>query len=146
MANRPSSFFKELRLQKNDKALSNKAQREHEAIVALFRSAPGQDLSSAKETLCGAVNAITSYADHVRSGQQPRPADGVIRYPGSKAEETITEIVIVDVVIGNKRIGMRLEVVEASFDVNRSTKIVDSKDVHRFLSSRDVSPSTRRLL
>jgi len=63
-----SSFFKELLLQKKDKALSNKAQREHEAIVALFRSAPGQDLSSAKETLWGAVNAITYYADHVRSG------------------------------------------------------------------------------
>ena len=63
-----SSFFKELLQQKNDKALSNKAQREHEAIVALFRSAPGQDLSSGKETLWGAVNAITYYADHVRSG------------------------------------------------------------------------------
>jgi phage/plasmid-like protein (TIGR03299 family) len=63
-----SSFFKELLQQKKDKALSNKAQREYEAIVALFRSAPGQDLSSAKETLWGAVNAITYYADHVRSG------------------------------------------------------------------------------
>ena len=35
---------------------------------ALFGSAPGQDLTSASETLWGAVNAVTYYADHVRSG------------------------------------------------------------------------------
>jgi phage/plasmid-like protein (TIGR03299 family) len=63
-----SSFFDDLLLQKNRKTLSGKAQREREAIIALFQSAPGQDLSSAKETLWGAVNAITYYADHVRSG------------------------------------------------------------------------------
>jgi hypothetical protein len=57
-----------LLLQKNGKALSRKAQREYEAIIALFRSAPGQELSSAKETLWGAVNAVTYFADHVRSG------------------------------------------------------------------------------
>ncbi|MBZ5599588.1 MAG: DUF932 domain-containing protein [Acidobacteriia bacterium] len=63
-----SSFFQDLLLQKKGKPLSNKAQREHEAIVALFESAPGQELSSAKETLWGAVNAVTYYVDHVRSG------------------------------------------------------------------------------
>lgn len=63
-----SSFFADFLLQKNGKPLSNKAQREHEAILALFGSAPGQDLSSAKETLWGAVNAVTYYVDHVRSG------------------------------------------------------------------------------
>jgi phage/plasmid-like protein (TIGR03299 family) len=63
-----SSFFADLLFQKKDKALSQKARREHEAIIALFKSAPGQDLSSAKETLWGAVNAVTYYADHVRSG------------------------------------------------------------------------------
>jgi phage/plasmid-like protein (TIGR03299 family) len=63
-----SSFFKDLLLQKNGTALSNKARREHEAIIALFGSAPGQELGSAKETLWGAVNAVTYYADHVRSG------------------------------------------------------------------------------
>jgi phage/plasmid-like protein (TIGR03299 family) len=63
-----SSFFEDLLLQKNGKALSRKAQREYEAIIALFRSAPGQELSSAKETLWGAVNAVTYFADHVRSG------------------------------------------------------------------------------
>jgi phage/plasmid-like protein (TIGR03299 family) len=63
-----SCFFEDLLLQKKGKPLSNKARREHEAIVALFESAPGQDLSSANETLWGAVNAVTYYADHVHSG------------------------------------------------------------------------------
>jgi phage/plasmid-like protein (TIGR03299 family) len=63
-----SSFFTDLLLQKNDKALSKKAQQEHKTIVDLFTSGPGQELSSAKETLWGAVNAVTYYADHVRSG------------------------------------------------------------------------------
>ena len=63
-----SSFFEDLLLQKEGKALSNQGRREHGTITALFRSAPGQDLSSAKGTLWGAVNAVTYYADHVRSG------------------------------------------------------------------------------
>ena len=63
-----SSFFQALLLQKNAKQLSNKAEREHQSIMSLFNSAPGQDLSGAKETLWGAVNAVTYYADHVRSG------------------------------------------------------------------------------
>jgi phage/plasmid-like protein (TIGR03299 family) len=63
-----SSFFVDLLAQKQGKPLSSKARREHEAIIALFGSAPGQDLSSAKETLWGAVNAVTYYVDHVRSG------------------------------------------------------------------------------
>jgi phage/plasmid-like protein (TIGR03299 family) len=71
-----SNFFEDLLLQKNSKALSNKARREHEAIVALFESAPGQDLSSAKETLWGAVNAVTYYTDHVRSGTDGDRLDG----------------------------------------------------------------------
>jgi len=63
-----SSFFEDLLLQKDDKVLSKKARREHEAIKALFESAPGQDLMSAKGTLWGAVNAVSYYTDHVRSG------------------------------------------------------------------------------
>jgi phage/plasmid-like protein (TIGR03299 family) len=64
-----SQFFKSLLLQKNKEALSAKAQREHEAIAALFTSAPGQQLGSAQGTLWGAVNAVTYYADHVRPGK-----------------------------------------------------------------------------
>jgi phage/plasmid-like protein (TIGR03299 family) len=62
-----SSFFRSLLAQK-DKPLTRKAEREHQTITALFRSAPGQDLATANETLWGAVNAVTYYADHVRSG------------------------------------------------------------------------------
>lgn len=62
-----STFFDDLLAQKG-KALSPKARREHEAIIALFRSAPGQDFRSAKETLWGALSAVTYYVDHVRSG------------------------------------------------------------------------------
>jgi hypothetical protein len=54
--------------------MRKKAQHEREAIIALFGSAPGQDLSSAKGTLWRAVNAITYFADHVRSGACPRQA------------------------------------------------------------------------
>ena len=63
-----SSFFEDMLLPKHGTALSKKAQREHKTIIALFGSAPGQELSSAKGTLWGAVNAVTYYADHVRSG------------------------------------------------------------------------------
>ena len=41
-------------------------------MTALFRSAPGQQFVTAKGTLWGAVNAVTYYADHVRSGAEER--------------------------------------------------------------------------
>jgi hypothetical protein len=74
MAERPmkteeaATFFSELLGETKDKPLSNKAQLEQQAIMSLFDSAPGQDLDSAKETLWGAVNAVTYYTDHVRKG------------------------------------------------------------------------------
>jgi phage/plasmid-like protein (TIGR03299 family) len=83
MADRPmkpdaaSAFFEQVLLPKNAKALSSKAQREHKTIRGLFTSAPRQDLTTAKETLWGAVNAVTYYVDHVRSG------DGVDRLDSS---------------------------------------------------------------
>jgi hypothetical protein len=67
-ASRAASFFEGLLVQRDDKPLSRKAQREVESILALFGSAPGQDLATAKETLWGAVSAVTYYVDHVRSG------------------------------------------------------------------------------
>jgi phage/plasmid-like protein (TIGR03299 family) len=63
-----ASFFQTLFPQGKSKRLSNKAQREYEAIVSLFPSAPGQEISSAKGTLWGAVNAVSYYTDHVRTG------------------------------------------------------------------------------
>jgi phage/plasmid-like protein (TIGR03299 family) len=62
-----SSFFKKLLLQKEDKGLSPKAQRELASIMSLYQSAPGQDLDTAKGTLWGTVNAVSYYVDHVRS-------------------------------------------------------------------------------
>jgi phage/plasmid-like protein (TIGR03299 family) len=61
-----STFIGAVLGQKDDKPLSRRAQREHETIMALLSSAPGQDLSTTKETLWGAVNAVTYYTDHVR--------------------------------------------------------------------------------
>jgi phage/plasmid-like protein (TIGR03299 family) len=67
-----SSFFRSLLAQK-DKPLTRSAEREHLTIHALIQSAPGQEILTAKETLWGAVNAVTYYADHVRSGAEERP-------------------------------------------------------------------------
>ena len=68
MDDRAASFFEDLLVQRDDKPLSRKSQREVESILALFGSAPGQNLATAKETLWGAVSAVTYYVDHVRSG------------------------------------------------------------------------------
>jgi phage/plasmid-like protein (TIGR03299 family) len=63
-----SLFFENLLLHKDDKMLSARAQREHASIMSLYDSAPGQDLDTARDTLWGAVNAVTYYVDHARSG------------------------------------------------------------------------------
>jgi phage/plasmid-like protein (TIGR03299 family) len=67
-----ASFFEKLLRQKQDKPLSKASAREHATLVALFRSAPGQDFATANGTLWGAVNAVTYYADHVRSAAEER--------------------------------------------------------------------------
>jgi phage/plasmid-like protein (TIGR03299 family) len=61
------SFFEEIIRQGDTRTLSSKAERELNTIVNLAKSAPGQELSTAAGTVWGAVNAITYYADHVRS-------------------------------------------------------------------------------
>jgi hypothetical protein len=63
-----SSFFEVVLGRKADKPLSQRAQRELETILALLKSAPGQDLKAAKETLWGTLNAVTYYVDHIRAG------------------------------------------------------------------------------
>lgn len=63
-----SSFFEELLFSGNGKKRSNKTEREHQTLLGLFKSAPGQEVESAKGTLWGAVNAVSYYADHVRGG------------------------------------------------------------------------------
>lgn len=61
-----SLFFESLLVPANGKAMTGKNVREHEALMGLFTSAPGQDLVTARETLWGAINATTYYVDHVR--------------------------------------------------------------------------------
>jgi phage/plasmid-like protein (TIGR03299 family) len=78
-----SDFFEKLFLQKSNKELSAKAAREHQAIQALFNSAPGQELRTAKGTLWGAVNAVTYYVDHVRPGSSGQRLDSSWFGPGS---------------------------------------------------------------
>lgn len=73
MAERPmktdeaSSFFEALLVPDAGKPMTSRVLREHEALMGLFASAPGQDLGTAKETLWGVVNAATYYVDHVRT-------------------------------------------------------------------------------
>jgi hypothetical protein len=42
---------------------------EYQRINAAFKSAPGQDLVSAKGTAWGLVNAVTHYVDHIRANK-----------------------------------------------------------------------------
>ncbi len=63
-----SQFFEDVLRQSESKPLSPKSQREQKTIMALFESAQGQELSTAKGTVWGAVNAVTYYADKVRPG------------------------------------------------------------------------------
>lgn len=66
-----------LDLLRNDpkKRLSERVQREHDTILTLFNSAPGQDLATSKGTGWGLVNAVTYYTDHVRSGSRDKRLD-----------------------------------------------------------------------
>ena len=67
------SFFDGLLGKTKDKSLSARAQKERETLLSLMGSAPGQDLATAKDTLWGAVNAVSYFVDHVRAaGQGPR--------------------------------------------------------------------------
>lgn len=65
-------FFVSLFIRNKDKPLSRSAERECQTIASLFESAPGQELITTKRTLWGAVNAVTYYTDHVRSGAEER--------------------------------------------------------------------------
>ena len=71
-AEQVASFFESLLVQRKDKPLSRSAERERQTITALLRSGPGQEFVTPKGTLWGAVNAVTYYADHVRSGADER--------------------------------------------------------------------------
>jgi hypothetical protein len=72
MGSEHASRFFEFLLKQDGKPLSKSAQREHQTLNALFKSAPGQELVTANGTLWGAVSAVTYYVDHVRSGKTER--------------------------------------------------------------------------
>lgn len=62
-----SGYFEELLGKTSTKPLSIKAEHERNTLLAFFDSGPGQDLSTAKATLWGAVNAVTYFIDHVKT-------------------------------------------------------------------------------
>jgi phage/plasmid-like protein (TIGR03299 family) len=64
-----TQFFQSLfqsEKEKQEDHISPRKQSEINQLMGLYRSAPGQDLPSAKDTLWGAVNAVTYYVDRVR--------------------------------------------------------------------------------
>lgn len=63
-----SALFEDLLPHGKDRKLTAKAIREHQTLMSFFGgSAPGQAFGSAQGMLWGALNAVTYYADHVRS-------------------------------------------------------------------------------
>lgn len=65
-------FFEAVLSSDKNKPLSPKATQEWLTLRALFFKAPGQELNTARETLWGAVNAVTYYVDHTRPGSSER--------------------------------------------------------------------------
>jgi Domain of unknown function (DUF932) len=55
--------------------------------MALYESAPGQNLDTAKGTLWGALNAVTYYVDHVRSRRAGGRLDSAWFGAGSALKE-----------------------------------------------------------
>lgn len=69
------SYFESLVLSEKEqveKKFSGKKDREISQLMALYKQAPGQSLKTAKNTLWGAVNAVTYFVDHVRSSTADR--------------------------------------------------------------------------
>lgn len=64
-------FFESLFLSDKDieegRHPGNAKYKEINQIASLFRSSRGQDIATARETLWGAVNAVTHYVDHIRA-------------------------------------------------------------------------------
>jgi hypothetical protein len=90
-----STFFERLLQPPEGKLRSPRARSEHNSLKALFTSAPGQQLATAKETLWGAVNAVTFYVDHVRGRTIENRLDSAWFGPGKllkqKAWDLATE-------------------------------------------------------
>lgn len=84
-------FFESLFL--SDKELdegkqpSNAKYNEINQISSLFHSAQGQEIKTAKNTLWGAVNAVTNYVDHVRTTKSVERIDSAWFGTGAALKE-----------------------------------------------------------
>lgn len=84
-------FFESLFL--SDKELdegkqpSNAKYNEINQISSLFHSAQGQEIKTAKNTLWGAVNAVTNYVDHVRATKSVERIDSAWFGTGAALKE-----------------------------------------------------------
>lgn len=58
--------------EKEEGKFSDRKEREVVQLMSLYASAPGQSIATANGTLWGAVNAVTYFVDHVRSGATER--------------------------------------------------------------------------
>lgn len=52
--------------------ISDQKRKEVSQLMSFYRHAPGQELPTAKNTLWGAVSAVTYYVDHIRAGSGDR--------------------------------------------------------------------------
>ena len=52
--------------------ISDQKRKEVMQLMSFYRHAPGQDLPTAKNTLWGAVSAVTYYVDHIRTASGDR--------------------------------------------------------------------------
>lgn len=69
------AYFESLLLsekEREDRKFSTKKEREIAHLMSLYKQAPGQSLNTSKNTLWGAVNAVTYFVDHVRSSSTDR--------------------------------------------------------------------------
>ena len=74
-----------------DRNFSNKKEREISQLMSLYKQAPGQSLETAKNTLWGAVKAVTYFVDHVRSSTSDR-LDSAWFGLGSQLKERAWEV------------------------------------------------------
>lgn len=63
------SLFQSEKELKDNTPLSNAKNNEVIQIMSLFDSAKGQEIATAKNTLWGAVNAVSNYVDFVKSSK-----------------------------------------------------------------------------
>lgn len=69
------AYFESLLLsekEREEKKFSGKKMGEIQQLMSFFKQAPGQSLDTTKNTLWGALNAVTYFVDHVRNSSSDR--------------------------------------------------------------------------